>query len=170
MPVLIDGNNLLFAVWEMEDPEHPISRSKLCAALGAWARATGERVSVVFDGPPPANQQLARQIGDPGLEITFSGSGIKADAVLIARIERDSAARRMLVVSTDREIRKAARRRRASSVTSAAFWEALRRELSRPPRPRLEPPEKAAGLEAGQTEAWLRELGFEPDGNEGRDE
>ncbi len=159
MPVLIDGNNLLFAALEI-DPERPPSRSTLCWFLGQWARRTGEKVAVIFDGPEPT-QALAGQISDPDVVVTYSGSGVSADDVLARTIDADSAARRLVVVSTDREVARSARRRKAKSVRSDAFWAMLQRDLAREQPKPLEPPEKRRGLRPADTERWLRELGLD---------
>ena len=155
MPVLIDGNNLLFAALE-NDPERPPSRSTLCRLLGQWARRTGEPVAVIFDGPEP-NQALASQISDPSVAVSYSG-GVKADVVLEKTIDADSAARRLIVVSSDREVARAARRRKAKTMRSDDFWEMVQRELNRAEPSPLEPPEKRRGLDSADTEEWLREL------------
>ena len=164
MPILIDGNNLLFAALD-NDPERPPSRSTLCRLLGQWARRTGEKVAVIFDGPEPT-EALAGQISDPDVAVTYS-AGLSADDVLARTLDAHSAARRLIVVSSDREVARAARRRKARSVRSDVFWAALQRDLTREqPRP-LEPPEKRRGLKPDDAERWLRELGLggeQPDG------
>jgi predicted RNA-binding protein with PIN domain len=159
MPVLIDGNNLLFAARD-KDPERPPSRSMLCLRLGRWARRTGETVAVIFDGPAPA-KPLARQISDPNVGVRYSGAGVSADDVLMKAIAADSAARSLLVVSSDREVAQAARRRKAKAMRSDAFWSKVERDLARPRRRRLEPAEKRSGLQPGDVDRWLGELGLE---------
>ena len=158
-----DGNNLLFAAQDTGDPDHVMGRSGLCDALGEWARRGNTRVHVVFDGPapPPA---LAEQIGHPNIRVSFSGPGVSADDVIIGILESDSAARRLLMVSTDRAIRRAAVRRRARDMRSDEFWGLVRRDLARKPRKRVEPHEKQAGLEPDQTEEWLKRFDFNDDG------
>jgi uncharacterized protein len=158
MPVLIDGNNLLYAALEI-DPERPPSRSTLCLLLAQWARKTGEKVAIVFDGPPP-NAAFLEQISVPGIAVRFSGVGVKADDVIERLINADSAARLLLVVSTDREVRRAARRRKAKTSRADDFWGEVLRELARPTSKPLEPPEKQTGLSPEQAEAWLRTLNW----------
>lgn len=161
--VLVDGNNLLHAAWNVE-PERPVGRSALCKTLGEWARRTGARVRIVFDGGSP-NANLAAQIGDRDVATVFSGPGISADELLIELIQEDSAPRRLLVVSSDREIATAARRRRAQCAGSVRFWERVLRTLASPAGDQeLEPPAKRAGADAADTAAWLREWGFEDGG------
>lgn len=159
MPVLIDGNNLLFAARELENPDQPPGRARLCAVLGRWAERRAERVHVVFDGPPPSGG-LAEQIGHSALIVSYSGRRT-ADAVLMQLLETDSAARRLTVVSSDRAVAKAAKRRRAKPVRSQVFWAAVQRDLARPEREPLEPPEKTEGLPPGDEDEWLRELGLD---------
>jgi len=161
MPVLIDGNNLLFAARDA-DPERPPSRSTLCLRLAEWARRTGEKITVVFDGPAPGGG-LARQIGSGPVAVCYSGPGRSADELLAHILESDSAARRLLVVSSDREVGRAARRRRARTVRSDAFWRLLLRQLSRRAPAAREPEAKRRGLDSGQVERWLREMGLERD-------
>jgi hypothetical protein len=162
MSVLVDGNNLTFA---MADAGLDSGRGALCRLLGLLAERTDQRVRVVFDGksPPPG---LAGQIADSRIEVLYSDRR-KADAVIAELIQADSAPRRLTVVSTDHEIRQAARRRRCRSVVSCDFAAVLAglRE-SRPPRPG-EPAEKRRGLTPQQTAQWLAEFGLEmPDDDE----
>lgn len=157
MPVLIDGNNLLHAA-RAATPDRPPGRTQLCEALTQWSRRTREPVQVVFDGPAPARARAA-QISGPDIAVSYSGD-VAADAVLIERLETDSAARRLLLVSSDREIVRVARRRRARTVGSPEFWDLVQRELARPPRRPLEPREKRTGLQADQSEHWETELGL----------
>ena len=159
MPVIIDGNNLLHAVRAAADTGLFPGRSMLCGALGEWARRRREQVHVVFDGPAPG-RDLAKQIGDPDICVSYSG-GVTADAELIRMLAADSAARRLLVVSSDREIVRAARHYRARTMRSDEFWALVQLDLSRPLPKRTEPDEKKQGLRPEATEEWLREFGFD---------
>jgi predicted RNA-binding protein with PIN domain len=137
-----------------------MGRSTLCNALGRWARRRQTQVRVVFDGPQPP-PGLARQIGNSAIEVSYSG-GASADAVLIRTLAEDSAARRMLVVSSDREISRAAGSRRARAMRSDEFWALVQHDLSRPAPRNVEPEEKRTGIGTKATEEWLREFGFDP--------
>jgi hypothetical protein len=159
VPVVIDGNNLLYAARAAEDSGPLVGRSMLCSAVGEWASRRGERVRVVFDGPSPGKER-AKQIADSRLQVTYSG-GVSADAALIGILNTDSAARRLLVVSSDREIVRAAKRRRARPIRSDEFWALVKQDLSRPPSKSPEPVEKKQGLDAERTEEWVREFGLE---------
>ncbi len=167
VPLLIDGNNLLHA---LAKAGRAVSRSGLCRLLGELAGG-GRKVSrgrlmparslgtvrVVFDGRPPAGA-LAEQVADERIDVVFSGRR-SADEVIAESIAADSAPRRLTVVSTDRAIRKAARRRRCKVALSEDFAEELLRLLERPPRrSATEPAEKRRGLTPRQAEAWISEL------------
>jgi predicted RNA-binding protein with PIN domain len=131
----------------------------LCDTIGRWARRRKQRAHIVFDGPSP-QAALAEQIGSPGIRVSYSGAGISADAVIGEILGRDSAARRLLVVSSDRAIARAATRRRARPIGSEQFWVMVQRDLARPVRRRTEPREKEAGLSPPATDAWLEEFGL----------
>ncbi len=159
VPYLIDGNNLMHAAPELE-PE--LSRDALCELLAVLV-ASGQRVRVVFDGAPPSAQTETR-IAKTGVHAEYS-LGRSADDLILKHIARDSAPRRLTVVSSDREIRKAARRRRCIAVTSEDFARKLvqlsaHHRFSDPSAP-SEPREKHFGPTKEQARQWLREFGIE---------
>ena len=155
MPYLIDGNNLIYA---LADAGRQVGRGGLCKLLALLPAR--ESVTVVFDGPPPP-EPMARQIEQTGITVQYS-SGRPADEAIIEHIGANSAPRRLAVVSTDREIRRSARRRRCKSVTSEDFAILLER-LTQPPAHRSpsEPPEKTNGLGGKRVDEWMKEFGFE---------
>ena len=155
MPYLIDGNNLIYA---LADAGRQVGRSGLCNLL--MPLLTGGTVTTVFDGPPPPGQ-MVRQIEQTGITVKYS-SDRPADEVIIEHIQANSAPRRLTVVSTDREIRQAARRRRCQSVTSQDFA-ILLEKLAQAPTQRSpsEPPEKTDGLGGKHVDGWMKEFGFE---------
>jgi len=63
----------------------------------------------------PSGREIA------GLDLVYAGADREADDVIELLIARDSAPRRLAVVSTDRRLIRAARRRRAQSITSEVF-------------------------------------------------
>lgn len=66
----------------------------------------------------------------PQIEVIWSGSGIEADAVIERLIAVSSAPRGLKVVSSDRRILRAARRRRCETVTSDRFLVQLMTDFS----------------------------------------
>ena len=158
MPILIDGNNLLGALAEVHEA---LGRLGLCQLLGGLI-AAGQTVEVVFDGPAP-QAGLARQIAETGI-ITAYSAGEPADELIGRRIADSSAPRRLTVVSSDRQIRQAARRRRCHGIRSEDFArQLLRMRHSPPPKPPAEPTEKRTGLSPAHRRQWLAEFGLDED-------
>lgn len=161
VPFLIDGNNLIHAVGAI-GPE--VGRQGLCRMLEQLTHRK-ERVCVVFDGAPPP-EQMARQLRQGSVEAVFAAPRT-ADEVVLELIANSSAPRRLTVVSTDREIRRAARRRRCQGQKSDQFARFLLQIQKDRPRDQQEPREKRRGLTAEQTEAWLKE--FRLDGQQDKE-
>ncbi len=156
MPFLIDANNLMHA---LADVGYAVERAGLCDLLTA-ALGDGDRVEVVFDGPEQTPEHTAHMVS-MGVRVHY-GPGGTADDVIEDLIATDTAPRRLTVVSTDRRIRAAARRRRCKSRTSEEFSRFLRNRLQTPPPTGpAEPIEKRKGLDPHQTHRWLREFGVD---------
>lgn len=157
MPLLIDGNNLLHA--PMPPSLAGLDEAGLCTALGRtpWVR---EGVVIVFDGA--ANPLRLTESPVEGIQILHAGHSRTADDVIIARINDDTSPRRLIVVSSDHAIRKAARRRRCTAWTSDHFVHRLL-EAMRTPRAAQDPPKKggAEPLDSDEVDAWLRRFGLE---------
>lgn len=154
MPYLIDGNNLMHA---LAKAGWLAGRSRLSEMLERLI-ARGERVCAVFDGPDRST--AASRIAQSSVTVVYAADR-SADEIIIERIDADTAPRRLTVVSTDRVIRKAARRRRCKQVTSEEFSlvlielvEAYGRPKARP----TEPPEKRHGLTPEQSEYWRKQF------------
>ncbi len=161
MPLVIDGNNLLYAARAAGTSSLLLGRAMLCNAIGRWAQQRRETVRIVFDGPQPSAARV-QQIEHAAVDVVFSGAGVSADTVLTELIESDSAARRLVVVSSDKEIVRVAKRRRARPVRSEDFWLKLTADLGRGARRgKREPEEKEAGLAPDATDEWLEEFGLE---------
>ena len=145
-------------MFALADAGREVGRGGLCKML---AELLDEgTVTTVFDGPPPPGQ-MARQIEITGVTVHYS-SGRPADEVIIEHIQANSAPRRLTVVSTDREIRQAARRRRCISATSQDFAILLEKLTEAPPPSgRSEPREKTDGLSGKHVAKWMKEFGYE---------
>ena len=156
MPIIVDGNNLAHALgYEGTDA----GRLHVCELLAGIARR-GEKITAVFDGPhsPP---QITKQLREYPIQVCYSGLR-SADELIINFIAADTAPKRLTIVSTDREIRDAARKRRCPTITSEQFADTLVRADKKTPK-HPEPPEKRTGLTDGQTKDWMRRFGFDPD-------
>jgi len=158
VPVLVDGNNVMYA---LADAGVDAGRSMLCELLSRYGEQRRVEVAVAFDGTPPPSDE-ARRIADPRISIHYSGQRA-ADDVLADLIGSCSAPRGLTVVSSDRDVQRCARRRRCRVVDAATFA----RWLTAPPAdpaPPAEPDTKRNGLAPGRAERWLEEFGMaDPD-------
>jgi predicted RNA-binding protein with PIN domain len=117
---LIDGYNLIRrdpALASREAESLEAGRVALCRLLAQAARFSGDRFTVVFDGRGAGGSGT----GVAGVSVVFSSARETADHVL-ARLAVGGGA----VVSNDREVRRAAGRAGAISVTADEFLGKLR--------------------------------------------
>ena len=125
MPLLIDGYNLLNATGIVgRGGPSSLGRSRL-ALLNFLAASIDPQelphTTVVFDAhdPPPG---LPRVVQHGPLLVRFAARNQTADQLIEELIRADSAPRRLVVVSSDHEIQRAARRRRATAVGSDLWY------------------------------------------------
>ncbi len=166
MPLIIDCNNLLHA--PKPTALAGIDELGLCRALGYthWQR---EGVRVVCDGEPGVLGRLESPV--EGVELIYAGGRLSADEVIMQFIAGSSAPRRLLVVSSDRAIRRAAERRKARTWTSEHFARELAAALAARRKQRTDPGAAPnAHLTPGQVEQWLAEFGYEPNEDEPSEE
>jgi len=162
MPFLFDGYNVYHAGRKLSEQLSHIPPFTFCSIVAEDIRCLGERAVVVFDGRKPPGQWT--RLGSAGVvEVVFSGSDSDADTVLEELIRKNSAPRRLMVVSSDNRVRRAARRRRCGILKAAEYIEAMLNRLERPPpRPR-EPSEKQQGLSGENLNDWLELFDIDPD-------
>ncbi|MEM6333256.1 MAG: NYN domain-containing protein [Planctomycetota bacterium] len=153
--LLIDAYNVLHTT--MPPVLAGLDEAGLCVAItrSAFRR---HRAVVVCDGRVKPLGPDASPVD--GVDLLYSGPSRSADDVIIERIDASSTPRRLTVVSTDRQIRAAARRRRCKSLTSDEFIAAVAESLDRtPPPPRNAKP--AGPLSDNQVQRWLRHFGID---------
>jgi uncharacterized protein len=163
--VLIDGYNVLHAAGlarrSYGPGEFERTRRRLLKLLaGQLLPHERQRTTVVFDAPEhslgPSPPTLIH-----GIRVIFAGGEGDADDLIERLIQSNTAPRRLHVVSSDRRIQRAARRRRAKFFSSEEFLDRILRRRGPDERARLaEPPEKQQGLTApGEIEAWMQAFG-----------
>lgn len=155
MPYVIDGNNVLHA---LRKAGLEADRQELVNLLEKLA-AAGEPVTVVFDGLGPRGPRQKKIISET-VDVLFGGQA-PADELVMQVIKDNTAPRRLHVVSTDRQLRAAARRRRCPAIRSEDFVPLLLAAGERRPRRPGEPSEKFRGLTDDQSRRWLSEFGLE---------
>ena len=113
-------------------------------------------VTVVFDASvPPGDFPVVSTYR--GISLIFALGDDDADSRIEYIIGHDANPKSLTVVSSDRRIRQAAMRRRATPLTSDAFWDHLDR-LRRPvrsPRAGEQLPDRDAETDAGDAEFWV---------------
>jgi len=150
--LIIDGYNLLWAA-QKQSEAGAITDIQLCHMIGRYLRLTNQTGQIIFDGiGPPDKSPFAKAAN---LEIIFSGQNTDADSIIEAKITADSAPKRLTVISSDQQVRKAAKRAKSVSIKSEQFYGEMIKTLARK-RPEREPMEKRAGLDEAQTRQWLK--------------
>lgn len=123
------------------------------AALVASSRWAEAHVTLVCDGPPPSNnpQKLPAKI-----RAIYSGQ-VEADEILERLLADSSAPNRLLVVSSDRRVRRAAKRRGAKDLDAVTFLRVLLQDRR---QGRGQPGEihRPATLRPGEVETWRSEF------------
>jgi uncharacterized protein len=166
MPLLIDGYNLLNVTGIVGRGIGPgtLERSRL-ALLNFLAESIDPRElphsTVVFDAKdaPPG---LPRTVEHRGITVRFSSKYDSADELIGELIRADSAPRRLVVVSSDHEIQRAAKRRKAKAVDSEVWYADLIRARWERRESTPEVPERpAVPLLEEDVNYWLRQFGGE---------
>ncbi len=149
MPLIIDGHNLIGQMLDISLSD-PHDEEKLIARLEEYHRERGTPIIVVFDpgqSPPPA-----KRLRGKGIKVLFAPPGSKADTLIINLIKKSPYPRGLTIVSSDREVRRAARARRAKRMTAQRFA----RLLSRPKRSQVkEPAIKEKELSSSEVREWM---------------
>jgi predicted RNA-binding protein with PIN domain len=157
MPILIDGYNLLRAIQKRESMAS-LDEAGLIRILTDYLRRTRDRGQIIFDGiGPPDKSALG---GFRNIEVFFSGQQTDADAVIEEKIEDNTAPRSLVVVSSDRRLVAAAKRRKALSLGADLFWAAVCKLMEKEP-PRPEPKEKRHGITESETNHWMDLFGMD---------
>jgi uncharacterized protein len=166
MSLLIDGYNLVYVAGIVGRGVGPgtLQRSRL-ALLNFLAESLDPaeltHTTVVFDSHD-APWGLPRQVEYHGITVRFATHYEEADDLIEELIRADSAPRRLVVVSSDHRLQRAARRRRANAVDSDVWYA----ELVRARRERQEaspqaPAQPAVPLLEEDVNYWLRQFGGE---------
>ncbi len=145
MPLLIDGHNLIGRMpgMSLADPD---DEAELIQQVRLYCRRHRRRATVVFDAGVVGGKSAA--LSTPEVEVIFAPSGRRADEVIRQRLRKLRDPRGWLVVSSDREIQRAAREVGARAVSSEEFAAALRTS----PAPREK---RSLVLSEDEVQEWL---------------
>ena len=162
--LLIDGYNLMYAAGFVRPRYGPgdLERCRLRLlnlVAGHLDEAQRLRTTIIFDAkdPPP---DAARWRIYKEMHVEFAPPGKEADDVIEELIDRHSSPKRLLVVSSDHRLHKAARRRKAKVRDSDKFLDACE-SAARRAQPAEEPVEErpAAKLSPEEVALWSAEFG-----------
>jgi predicted RNA-binding protein with PIN domain len=156
--LLIDGYNLLHSVRSLLDQSAEITDDQLCRVIGEYLYRTKGKGSIIFDGTGPKDKSVFNNLFN--LEVVFSGPNREADDVIEKLIQQNTAPRNLSVISSDRRIKQAAEKRKATPVDCVDFWMKVLKQIEKKQKQQAEPQEKFIGLTNAETEYWLREFGF----------
>jgi predicted RNA-binding protein with PIN domain len=159
MPVIIDGHNLLHSIHKEDPDSGTISDVWLCRVISGYLRLIDEKGEIIFDGTGPRDKSGFDNL--PNLEVFFAGLRSDADTVIEEKIKASTAPKRLTIVSSDRRLRDAARKRKTTVVKSQVFWDNLCKQLARQKKAITEPRGKRHGLSDSETEQWLKFFGLE---------
>ena len=157
MALLIDGYNLLH-VTGLFGSTFEASRAALlnflAAALDAGERS---RTTIVFDAAeaPPG---LPNEYSVAGIHVCYARGYDSADALLEELIAAHHTPKQLTVVSSDRRVQRAAKKRKALAVESHAWYHqaAERLEGRRKGRPDLPDVKPDVPLTPGEVAVWMR--------------
>ena len=154
MPLLIDTYNVLHTTGILPPEMAGIDVSGLIQLISA-SRYRRQLVTLVCDGtgPMPASSGLPRTIA-----IRFSGPNREADDLILDLIEQASDRRRITVVTSDRAVVNAARKRRCTTLSSPAFLKQLLGDAQTRPKPVDDRP--TGPLDAKGIDQWMERFGL----------
>ncbi|MFZ0034604.1 MAG: NYN domain-containing protein [Sedimentisphaerales bacterium] len=153
MAVIIDGHNLLHLIQKEDQDSGPTSDVQLCHIISRYLKRINEKGEIIFDGTGPRDKSQFDDISN--LEVFFAGLRSDADTVIEEKIKASTAPKGLTVVSSDRRLRDAARKRKATAVKSQVFWNDVQKQLSRKNKIK-EPPAKREGISESETDQWLK--------------
>jgi predicted RNA-binding protein with PIN domain len=158
MPLLIDGHNLIAQIPDLSLAD-PDDEGDLVMLLRRYATARrGRKVVVVFDHGVYGHPQ---RLDGYGVSCYFARSPQDADAQLIKRVHALKHPRDWTLVTSDRQVARAAEERGVRVISSHDFA----RQLTAPARPRAASQEERRDvrLSEAEVEEWLRLFGELPD-------
>ena len=156
--LIIDGYNLLRAVQNLTEQSFNITDVQLCQIVAEYLYRIKKKGSVVFDGTGPRDKSGFNNLFN--LEVVFSGTSHEADDVIEKLILENTAPKSLAVISSDRRIKTAAKKRKAEAVDCVDFWTEVIKQIEKKKRTPAEPQAKFVGISEAETEYWLREFGF----------
>lgn len=148
MPVIIDGHNLIgkMSRISLADPD---DEEKLVKILARHLHRSPQKAIVVFD--KGAEVDFAPRLKAPKVTVMFASPEGSADEIIIDIIKRDPNPKGLTIVSSDNEIRRCARSRRARLVSAEDFA----KKIESAPEHRPGRPETGDTVDDIDVDEWL---------------
>ena len=161
MIYLIDGHNLIGKLPDIQLSD-PDDEQKLVKRLNDWCLIDGRRkIKVFFDAGEFGG--LGDMLSRPAVRVQFSRVGQTADTVIVQYLQSIKNPQEFTLVTSDREIIYAARKRRVGYILSEEFAVLLAEELEPDIKAETEPMEpEEQGAESDvdvtdeEVQTWLR--------------
>lgn len=149
MPYLIDGHNLIPKVGLRLDAVD--DELELVDILREFARLKRQQVEVYFDGAP-IGQAGTRKLGT--VRAHFIRLGQSADSAIRSRLNKMDveSAKKLIVVSSDREVQSSARAARAQYISSEEFVRLLMEARNSKPKTKAEDKK----LSSAEVDEWMK--------------
>lgn len=161
MPLLLDTFNILHTVGVLPPDLAGIDVQGLIGLLKI-SRYRHERITLACDGVPDRSRPQPPAQSDNFI-IRYSGPAKSADDLIAQVIRASSAPRRLIVVSSDHEVLRTARRRRCPTLTSETFLQQLADDAGlaakTPATGASKPP--AGAMTNKQIDRWIRLFGLD---------
>lgn len=166
MSIIIDGYNLLHASGILGRGSGPggLERSRQ-ALLNFLAESLPAeelgRTTIVFDAKESPHG-LPREMDHRGLTVHFAAVYDDADSLIEELIRQDSAPKRLVVVSSDHRLHRAAHRRKATAVDSDAWFSQIVRQRRERQDAKGRKATKPGALSCEELDFWLHEFVDKP--------
>jgi len=136
VPLIVDTYNVLHVVGVLPPDDAGLDTAGLVDMIGT-SRFAGDAVILVCDGMPGPGAATGKT---GGISIRYAGkTGVSADELIMSLIRKSHSPRQLTIVSTDREIARAARRRRCRTLDSDRFLRMIATDRAAQPRRPADP-------------------------------
>lgn len=160
--LVIDGYNLLFAVFGQSIRSIETTREELLELLTAYCVKHRRRATVFFDSGRSGDVlQHSRTVRRGDLTVIYTARGETADDAIIEHVRKVRDKKSITVVTSDLKILKAAEQVRVGSEKSEDFSNKLA-EFLRQSRSIYEE-RKTKGISSAEAECWMREFKISED-------
>jgi uncharacterized protein len=163
MPLLIDGYNLLHASGVLPSRAGPATFERARGALLSFLAKTltdkeRSKSVIVFDAVNPP-RGVADRYRFEGISVRFARGYESADDLIAELIDEHTAARQLTVVSSDHQVQRAARRRKAKPIDSDEWMAELTRRKVLARNSHADDAKPHLPLSPAEVQQWLNEFG-----------